>query len=153
MAAHAILSEFEQARDDIIANPAALALWQLIIGKYPPTFLGQCKQAIDWSQEMVTNWLITGMFLNEPDAGPKARQVVTELGDHATTKSHARHLSMERAREIGLYVDALEDDADLQEAVLSVHHACLTTLGQEPIKKFIENQHGVMFTTGMTLAK
>ena len=149
MAAHGIIEEFEQARQDIAASPAAIPLWQPIIAKYPPTLIGECYNAIDWSREMVTRWLATGMFADDPRPEEKAAAVVIALGDPSLTKSHARHISMDRAKEAGLAVVALEDDDDLQEAVLSVHHACITTLGIDtPVYKLIENHKGVTFAQG-----
>ena len=40
----AVLEEFEQAFNDIKADPSKTPLWQVIIGKYHPTFLGDCKR-------------------------------------------------------------------------------------------------------------
>ena len=59
-----------------------------------------------------------------PHAVPK---VIKELSDHAETKTHGRHLHIERCRKIGLVVEALEDDDVLQDAVLSVHHSMMQT--------------------------
>jgi hypothetical protein len=57
LACQAVLNEFQQAKDDIKANPHSAALWQVIISKYHPTFLSACKQAIEWSELMVLEWL------------------------------------------------------------------------------------------------
>jgi hypothetical protein len=54
-------------------------------------------------------------------------------------------LPIERCRAIGLKVSALEEDQDLQERVLSVHHACMLTLSATPAFKLIENHKGVAF--------
>src|SRR5207249_11132234 len=124
---------------------ARVPLWQPIIAKYAPTLIGECEKAIAWSNEMVKEWLVTGMFLGDSDAGSKADKVISELGDHALTKSHARHISIKRAMDVGLKVTALEDDDDLQEAVLTVHHACIQTLTSTPAFKIIENHRGVAF--------
>lgn len=39
----------------------------------------------------------------------------------------------------------LEEVQKLQDAVLSVHHACTNTLTQTPAVKLIENQKGIAF--------
>jgi len=39
----------------------------------------------------------------------------------------------------------LESDNDLQDKVLSVHHACIISLTQTPAYKIIENQDGKAF--------
>jgi len=148
LAAHGIIEEFNQARSDIQADPAAIPLWQPIIAKYPPTLIGECQKAIDWSNEMVKQWLVTGMFADTEDPEQKADKVIAELGSHELTKSHGRHISIQRANDLGLEVFALESDDDLQEAVLSVHHACITTLAETRTIKLIENHNGVAFSQG-----
>ena len=143
LAAHGVIEEFSRARDEINANQMAIPLWQPILAKYSPTLIGECEKAIHWAEEMTKEWLTTGMFAGDPDAQQKAERIYAELADHALTKSHARHISMKRAQEMGIKVAALEDDDDLQEAVLTVHHACIQTLNATPAIKLIENHNGV----------
>ena len=143
--AHGVLEEFSRAINEVKADPGTIPIWQAIVAKYNPSFLGECQKAIDWSNRMSKEWLESGMFLGDPDGATKAAAVVKELADHALTLSHARHLPIERCREIGLKVRALEDDQDLQERVLSVHHTCMLTLSATPAFKLIENHNGVAF--------
>lgn len=143
--AHGVLEEFQRAVTEIKADPATIPLWQAIVAKYSPSFLGECQKAIDWSNEMTREWLASGMFSDDADCDTKAATVVKELSDHALTKSHARHLPLEKCRAIGLKVVSLEDDQKLQESVLSVHHACMLTLTATGAYKIIENQKGVAF--------
>lgn len=148
--AHGIKEEFERAcneirRSDGTIDQAKVAVWQPIIAKYPPTFVGECEKAILWSDEIVTESLKTGMFKGDPGADAKVKAIVDELGDHALTKSHSRHLSAEKCKALGLKVVDLESDPDLQDKVLSVHHACIHTLSATPAFKIIENQKGVAF--------
>jgi ATP-dependent protease ClpP protease subunit len=147
--AHGIIEEFKQAREEIIANPSSAMVWQMILSKYSPTLVGQCQKAIDWSETIVKEWLSTGMFEGEEGAGKKADTIVRELGSHSVTKSHARHISLSRAKELGIKVIALEDDDDLQDAVLAVHHACIHTLAHTPAIKIIENQMGAAYIPGL----
>jgi hypothetical protein len=91
------------------------------------------------------------MFAQDPEATTKVERIILELGDHALTKSHGRHISMKKARELGLKVAALEDDSDLQEAVLTVHHACIQTLAGSGAIKIIENHKGVAFVQAVEL--
>jgi hypothetical protein len=143
--AHGVCEEFERAREEIRKSPAAVPLWQPIIAKYSPAFVGECEKAIEWSNEMTKAWLISGMFKDDPVAVEKADRVLAEIADHALTKSHARHLSLARCREIGLQIIDLESDQELQEAVLSLHHACIHTLAGTNAGKIIENQNGVAY--------
>jgi hypothetical protein len=143
--AHGVVEEFNRAFQEIKADNTKAAVWQPIIAKYHPTLIGECEKAILWSEEMAKNWLITGMFKDRPDAEMRAGTVLGELADHALTKSHARHLSADKCNSIGLNIKMLEEDKGLQEAVLSVHHACIHTLSSTPAFKIIENHKGVAF--------
>jgi len=142
--AHGIIEEFTRAGVEISAAPVKVHLWQPIIAKYHPTLIGECEKAITWSQEMVTEWLVSGMFLGDIKANEKAKKIVEDLTDHALTKSHARHISAKQAKEdLGINVSYLEDDDDFQDAVLSVHHACIQTLTDTPAVKIVENHNGI----------
>lgn len=143
--AHGVLEEFKQACDECKKDQAKIPLWQPIIAKYSPTLIGECQKAIAWSEEMVKEWLMSGMLLRNPNASDKASNIIKELGDHALTKSHARHLSAYKCKEIKLEVEMLEDNQDLQDAILAVHYACIHTLSATPAIKIIENHDGTAF--------
>lgn len=147
--AHGIIEEFDRARGEINANPRNAQLWAPILSQYSPALVGECEKAIEWSAEMVRSWLLTNMFLEEPRADETVRTIMDEIASHAMTKSHARHISMEKIRAIGLKVRPLEDDPKLQELVLSLHHACILTLQHTGVFKLIENQLGVAFVRGV----
>lgn len=149
--AHGIVEEFKKAAEQIQQNIATIPLWQPIIAKYHPTLIGECEKAIDWSREIVAAWLKARMFAGDPEADAKAAKIVADLGSHELTKSHARHISMQKARDLGINVAALEDDDELQERVLTVHHACIQTLAGSPAIKIIENHNGVAFVQALEL--
>ena len=113
MAAHGVVEEFNRAHAEIRADQSRAFVWQPIIAKYSPTLIGECEKAIQWSNEMAREWLATGMLSGDNDRDAKAQRIVSELGDHALTKSHARHLSPSRCRDMGLKVRMLEDDQGL----------------------------------------
>ncbi|BCO43897.1 serine protease [Mycobacterium paraintracellulare] len=141
--AHGIVEEFNQAKTEIANNPATMAVWQPIIAKYPPTYVGECQKAIDWADRIVKEWLETGMFAGEADPKAAAEKVNKELADHALTLSHDRHISAEKAADLGITVELLENDQELQDRVLTVHHASSLTISETPAFKIIENQNGV----------
>src|SRR6266567_3957873 len=57
MPAHGIVEEFRRARTDITSNQTLALLWQPILQKYSPTLISEAEKAIDWAEQMVTNWL------------------------------------------------------------------------------------------------
>jgi ATP-dependent protease ClpP protease subunit len=143
--AHGVVEEFNRARKEISEDNSTIPIWQPIIAKYHPTFIGECEKAIAWSNEMTKEWLRTGMFAAERKPQRKINRILKELGDHALTKSHSRHLPIERCRAMGLKVRELETEQEFQDAVLSLHHACMLTFSATPAFKIIENHRGVAF--------
>jgi len=143
VAAQAVLDEFQMATESITQNPNSAPLWQSIIGKYHPTFLLECIQAIEWSREMVKSWLRDNMFASDTDAITKAENAISVLADHSGTKTHSRHISMATCQSIGLKVEELEADNKLQDLVLTIHHAYMHTFAQTPAIKIVENHKGV----------
>jgi len=143
--AHGIKEEFQRAYDECRTDQIKIAVWQPIIAKYSPTLIGECEKAITWSEQMVKQWLSDFMFQRKKNKNTRIERVWKELGDHALTLSHARHLSAKKCKDIGLEVDFLESDPDLQDAVLSVHHACIHTLSGTNAFKIIENHMGKAF--------
>ena len=141
--AQAILEEFQQALRDVTQNPASAAIWQPIIAKYTPTLVGACQKAGGWANSLATNYLMTGMFQGLANAQALADGVVQVLGSHVQTLSYSRHISVAAAQQLQLKVTPLEQDQKLQDLVLTVHHACMHTLGSTPAVKIIENQMGI----------
>jgi len=89
---------------------------------------------------MVAEWLRTGMFAGDSDADSKADSIVADLASHDLTKTHARHIPIDQIKKLGIKVVPLESDNALQDAVLSVHHACTNTMMQTNVVKIIENR-------------
>lgn len=94
---------------------------------------------------MSKEWLETGMFHGEQSSENTIKGILAELGSHAVTKSHARHLGIERCKEMGLKIRDLEASQETQDAVLSLHHACMLTLSGTGAFKIIENHNGSAF--------
>lgn len=140
--AHGVIAEFEEAVREIKKDPGSIPLWQTIIGKYHPTFIGECRNAIDLATDIVTKWLQTGMFEGDNKAKEKAQKVVSALNNHADTKTHARHIHADEARTFGLVISMLEDDAKLQDIVLTIHHSYMHTFANSSAVKIIENHNG-----------
>ena len=90
---HGIIEEFNKAKAEIAASPQTIPVWQTILSKYSPTLIGECEKAIKWSESMVKDWLFANMFEGEDDAVVKSEAIIKELGSHALTLSHDRHLA------------------------------------------------------------
>lgn len=141
--AQAVLEEFQLAVQTIKDDPASTPLWQQIISRYHPSFLLECAQAIKWSSEMVGRWLSENMLASHDDPTTKANEILGFLANHSTTATHARHLPPSKCSEIGLKVEMLENDKNLQDLVLTIHHAYMHTFSMAPAVKITENHLGV----------
>lgn len=145
LSTYGVIEEFQRAIEEIKKDPASLPIWQVIVGKYHPTFLGDCEKAIQWSTEIVGNWLRTGMFLNDVDADKKAAKVLDEFNNHDKTKAHTRHIHIDECRKAGLKVIELENymqEKEFQDCVLTVHHAFMHTFSNTAACKIVENHEG-----------
>jgi len=145
VAAHGILEEFKKAHEEIRADQTKIYVWQPIIAKYTPALVGECQKAIKWAEEIAREKLNIRMFNKITDISARKKiidKIMNALGDHAVSLSHGRHLSYDKCMEIGLTVEQLESDQSLQDAVLSVHHAMMHTLGGTVASKIVENNKG-----------
>lgn len=139
----AILKEFERAREEILVRPESALLWQPILQQYEPTLLSLADHSIRWAKEIGQKSLCEGMFSGEVDAKEKAVQIVEFLTSHDLHRAHGRHLHRNELRGAGLRIVDLENDAALQDAVLSVHHSCMLTVANHNVVKLIENHVGI----------
>ena len=143
--AHGVIAEFEQALQAYKNDNDSIHIWKPILSQYRPTFLGQCKQAIEWTETFVSEQLEKVMFRGDADAKEKASKIVDELTDTDIHKTHHRHVPASRCIDIGLKVSMLEDDPTFQDLTLTVHHCFNHALSNSSAFKIIENHLGAAF--------
>lgn len=147
MPAQGILEEFKLAATEIATEPTRVHLWQPIISKYWPTLITSCHHAIDWSDTLLRNYLSNCMFkdIGAEERVQKINQIADALGTQATSKSHNRHINQQTAIALNLEIRKLEDDRQLQDIVLTLHHALTITFSHTAATKIIENHKGVAY--------
>jgi ClpP class serine protease len=143
--AKGVIDEFKRVLKEVKADNTKIDVWKPILQQYRPTFLGQCENAIKWSQKFVEDHLTTVMFEGDSKARSKARKITRALLDYSRNKTHARHFHLAECRKMGLQVDRIEDDPQLQDLILTVHHCYMHALMNTPAIKVVENQNGVAF--------
>ena len=124
--AYGVIREFKRACREVKKDPSRIPIWQSIIGKYMPTFISQCENAIACSNAFVENQLATGMFADDPAPTAKAKAVVKGLSDFVQNRTHDRHLHAEDCIKLGLDVQTVEEDQGYQDLLLTVHHCYIT---------------------------
>jgi hypothetical protein len=138
--ARAILKQFEQARDEC-KDPALLGAWMPILQQYGPALIQQCEAAEVLAKRLAREWLEKYMFADADDAAKKAEHIASYFANYEIHQSHSLGIDREKAKEQGLLVDDLETNQELQDAVLSVHHATMHTFNG-PAIKIVENHLG-----------
>lgn len=142
MPCQAVLAEFDKARQDIVHDPNQAALWQFIISKYHPTFLGSCHHAVTLTNDLVREWLMDNMCKGDQ---PAMEKILKLFSSHDDSKTHARHIMVDQCQGAGVRVVVLESDAPLQDLVLTTHHAFMHTFTNTGAVKIIENHLGIAY--------
>lgn len=136
------LQEIRMAKQEIINNPASTSYWATILSKYPAAFEATCDNAIKWSSALAKKALGDGMFKDFEKSEAKVDAIVTFLSDHKSHLSHGRHIHREELKEQGVIIEDLEADKELQDLVLTVHHAFTISMMNTDAVKIIENHDG-----------
>lgn len=150
MSCAGVIEEFENAVQSIKEDPASAQLWQVIVSKYHPTFLGDCQKAIQWSNNMVFEWLKTNMLSCNANPDADAQRIIDTLGSHKETYTHSRHIHIDECQNLGIKVIPLESFEkkeiqgckDLQDCVLTIHHTYMHTFSNSSALKIVENHIG-----------
>lgn len=150
MSCAGVIEEVEKAKEDIANNPSVIPVWQAILSKYHPTFIGDCQKAIQWSNEMVKEWLVSNMLSDHPNRIEIAEKIIATLGSHERTYTHAKHIHIDECKDLGINVVELENLQnekmngcnDLQDCVLTIHHTYMHTFSCSSAVKIVENHTG-----------
>jgi len=140
--ADVVVLEFGRAYKEIKDDPAKAHVWAPILNRYPPSFVMQCENAVEWAKGFVTKVLAENMFADANEPKRKAQDVASRLSSSTLNKNHSKHLHFEECQNYGLNVVPLENDQQLQELVLAVHHAYTHTTTNTAAIKIVENQFG-----------
>ncbi len=143
--AQAIKDQFALAIEDC-KDPAKLNAWIPILRSFAPGLLAACDHASERARNIVADALREYMFKGEASAEEKAHAAAEWFGDAARFLSHGHPVRREAAREQGIVIKDLEDQPELQDAVLSVHHATIITLANWGLAKLVENNNGQLWS-------
>lgn len=151
MSASGVVEEYRRACEDIKKDPSCAPLWQVMFSQYSPVFIGDCEKALQWSAEQTKQWLCDNMLKDVEKKETQAGEIIHALTDHSKTYFHGRQYHIDELRKMGLKVTALEEMdkntrrggcADLQDCLLTIHHAYMQTFADSYAVKIIENQIG-----------
>ncbi|GAB2970390.1 SDH family Clp fold serine proteinase [Nocardioides montaniterrae] len=139
--AGALIDQFETAKKECAEKPEAITAWLPTLQQYPPGLLNICENAAALSKALVSEWLQAYMFVEDEDRVEKAEEVAEWLANDKQHLSHSRAITRDELEEKGLKVVHLEDDEELQDLALSIHHATTHAFSAGAFK-IIENHLG-----------
>jgi hypothetical protein len=151
ISARAVVDQFQQAKLEIVGNPAEgvagdlqLAhVWAPVLATIGPALLQEAQNALAYSERMVASWLADYMLKDlGADAKAKGERVAHHFNDAGTHLDHGRRIDREEARGQGLVIEDLETHQDLQEAVLTLYHVMTVMLENSFATKIIEGTTG-----------
>ncbi|MBQ7561130.1 MAG: hypothetical protein IJS99_04780 [Synergistaceae bacterium] len=86
--AYNIMSEFQEAKDDLLNNPANAQYWAIKLQQYPAAFMKTAIDAINLSTELVREWLGSCMFnKNKEEDRAVIDKIIANLNEHDSSKS------------------------------------------------------------------
>lgn len=136
-----IKKEIENAKQELAQNPSNYQYWEIQLRKYPAAYLYIVQDAINLTSVLLNQWLESYMFAGYSDEQGKKdliKRIVAKLNNNS--HSHARHFDINDCKEMGLLVEPLEANQEIQDAVLSIYHACSIISGDS--SKLITNNKG-----------
>jgi hypothetical protein len=143
--AQGVIKEFERAFKEIVDDPQRAAVWAPILSQYTPTFIGNCENAVKWSETFARQQLADNMFYRAKGVKQKIDSIISALTEYDEVKLHERQIGYKEARKIGLKIRLLEQNQKLQDAVVTVHHCYVHSLSNTAAFKIIENHAGASF--------
>ena len=140
--AQTIVDQFEAAKKEIASSPVFAHAWAPILASLGPALLKESANALAYSEKMVANWLEKYMLGGDSNAPEKSAEIAKYFADNSHHKSHGRRIGRDEAASQGLIVEELEQDQDLQEAVLTAYHLMTIWFEQTAATKMIWGSTG-----------
>ena len=134
----AILDQFEMAKREC-QDARNIGAWLPLLRSLLPGLIAQCIHSQQQAEEFVAEQLASHMLHKD---AKRATQVAAWFANFSRFKSHSRPVTIADVSDLGLVVTRLESDHQLQDLVLSVHHAARHTFNDTGTTKLIENHHG-----------
>ena len=146
----AIQEGFIKAREDIENDTRLAHLWAPILQNMGPSLVLEAEKALSYSKELVETWLNQRMFKDISDkeeregkANNVARYFNAEPTDaYGQIHVHGQRIGVTKLKELGIKVESLEDNQDLQDAILTAYHLATLIFEHTISLKFIISDAG-----------
>lgn len=151
--ARAIQEGFSQAKKDIETDTKLAHLWAPILQNMGPSLVLEANKALSYSKELVENWLHRRMLKNIGNENERRKKAGTiaayfnaeETSDHGQVHVHGQRIGAAKLQELGLKLELLENDQNLQNDVLTAYHLMTLIFEMTSSLKFIASNRGKMW--------
>ncbi len=151
--ARAIQEGFNKAREDIENDIKLAHLWAPILQNMGPSLVLEADKALTYSKELVVNWLNNRMLKDIEDEKERRKKTnaiaayfnAEDTPDHGQIHAHGQRIGVDKLKELGLKLEFLEKDQDLQNYVLTAYHLMTLIFERTPSLKFIASDTGKMW--------
>lgn len=151
--ARAIKEGFDKAREDIMDDIKLAHLWAPILQNMGPSLLLEAEKALSYSKELVMKWLANRMFKAHNDEA-KRKCIVNTIASYFNAEStrkygqihvHGQRIGPAKLQELGISIEPLEQDQNLQNDVLTAYHLMTLLFETTPALKFIASNQGKLW--------
>ena len=151
--ARAIKNAFDRAEADITKDKTLAHLWAPILQSMGPSLIIEAEKALGYSKNLVSKWLEKRMFRSDDDSTEKIKNIADHVNaDSKNVYTHGQRIGIDELQALGVKVTPLEDNQELQEAVLTAYHVMTIIFEQTPSFKFIVNHKDKMWTKSVPQA-
>ena len=141
--AEAAISEFKRAFKEVNENPRSAILWNERLKTVP------FGQIVSIETMVMNSYDYLKEMLNKKNCAGKSSEEIEKIANffssHFQHSSHSRGLSLNEVKKIGLNVENLSDNKDLEDKVLSIYHIITIIMQETPAVKIIANHQGKKF--------
>lgn len=140
--AHAILTQFQSAQEELRKNRDSIGAWLPILQMYGPSLLSDCKNAIALTETLVKEWLAKYMLNGESRAKSKASAISKFLAG-SKHLSHGRSIDIDELIAKGVKIKkGSEYSPSLAEIIQDINYTITATFLMTGAYKIIENSLG-----------
>lgn len=142
VSAQSIIDQFEMAKEEILNDNRTAQVWYPLLNSIGPALLQEAKNAIDYSEKMVSKWLSERMFINSKRREELSKKTSEYFKDASKHKNHGHPIGKDEIeKNTDLIIELLEDDQDLQDAVLTAYHIITIFFEKTPSVKILISNH------------
>lgn len=141
--AKSILNGFNKAKSIIESEGTdSLPAYLPMLNKYDLHLLEICETSLKLAEELVREWLKKYMFEGKKEKEELAKKISVHFLEHDDHKSHARPITISKAKEWKLDVEDMRENKDLRDRVWKLYCAIELFFDRSAAVKLYENAYG-----------